>query len=125
MAVRRVGSPNKLWNNTAVGVGGTSTPVLLPRGSEQIVFYITVGGATTVSVEVAHHGSLAANGEEPDQSNPPATFFPISYINTVCNVVFAGAGSAALLIPDFEPAWIRLRSTAATTITAGYEVSGE
>jgi hypothetical protein len=122
---RRVGSPNKLWNAAVVAPGGTSTAVALPRGVEQVLVNITVNAATTVSLEVAHHGALTAEGNEPDQSTPPATFYQLYYIDTAVQIVFASAGSAAILVPDFEPAWIRLRSSGAATITAGFEVTGD
>src|SRR5690348_9092143 len=120
---RRVGSPNKFWNNQAVLANGVSSAVILPRGSEQVVINITVSAATTVSLEVAHHGTLTPEGNEPDESNPPSTFYQLYYIDTPVQVVFTIAGSAALIVPDFEPEWIRLRSSGAATITAGYEVT--
>lgn len=122
---RRSGATNKFWNNAAVGINGVSTAAILPRGSEQIAIYVTVSAATTISVEVAHHGNLTADGQEPDQSSPPANFFQLYYIDSPVQIVFASAGSAAIIIPDFEPEWVRLRSSAAATITAGYEITGE
>jgi len=124
-ASRRAGSPTAFWNNVAVGAAGTSTPVYLPRGVEQIAIYATVSGATTLTLEAAHHGALTAEGNEPSQNNPPSTFYSVQYINTAVQLVFAGAGSIANIVPDFEPVWIRLRSAGAVTITAGFEVTGD
>jgi hypothetical protein len=122
---RRVGSLNKLWNNQAVLLNGVSNAVNLPRGVEQVSIFITVSAATTVSLEVAHHGSLTSEGNEPDESSPPSTWFQFYYIDTPVQVAFTTPGSAVLNVPDFEPEWIRLRSSAAATITAGYEVTGD
>jgi hypothetical protein len=125
MAVRRIGSPIAFWNNAAVGINGTSAAIMLPRGGEQCAFYVTTSAATTISVQVAHHGVLSIQGVEPDESAVPTNWFLLYYINTPAQIVFAAAGSISMIVPDFEPAWIRLQSSAAATITAGYELSGE
>jgi hypothetical protein len=121
---RRSGSPDSLWKNATVGVNGKSTAVLLSRATDQLAVYITVSAATTVTLEVAHHGALTPEGNEPNQASPPASWFTCYYVNTAVQIAFASAGSAAIIVPDFEPAWIRLSSSAAATITAGHEVTG-
>jgi len=125
MAVRRTGSPTSFWNAASVGIGGNSSVVEIPRGAEQIGIYITVSAATTISAQIAHHGVLNPDGTEPDHSTLPTSWFQLYYINTPVQIVFSSAGSAALIVPDFEPNWIRLSSSAAATITAGHEVTGE
>lgn len=125
MAVRRTGSPTSFWNNVAVGVAGVSNVVEVPRGAEQVAVFVTVSAATTVTVQIAHHGANTSQGSEPDHGVLPTNFFNLYYINTACQIVFAAAGSIAMIIPDFEPNWIRLSSSAAATITAGHEVTGE
>lgn len=122
---RRTGSTTAFWNSAVVGANGVSTARMVPRGSEQLAIYVTTSGATTITLQVAHHGDLTAAGNEPDESSPPATWFNVSYLNTPLTLTFAGAGSAAMIVPDFEPAWIRLLSSAAATITAGYEITGD
>lgn len=127
MALRRVGSPTSLWNNVAVGVGGVSNPVLLPREGAQVCVFISVSAATTVSLQVAHHGALTAEGNEANAGTPPDTnsFYTLYYIDTPIQVAFTVAGKAAIIVPDFEPGWIRLSSSAAATITAGHEITGD
>jgi hypothetical protein len=122
---RRTGSITSFWNNAVVGVAGTSTARMVPRGSEQLAIFVTTSAATTITLQAAHHGDLTAAGNEPDESSPPTTWFNLSYLNTPLTMTFASAGSAAMIIPDFEPAWIRLLSSAAATITAGYEITGD
>jgi len=125
MAVRRFGSPTSFWNAAAVLANGVSSVVEVPREAEQVLFLISVSAATTVSVEVAHHGVLTPEGNEPDHSTLPTIFFPLLYIETPVQYVFAGSGAAAFIVPDFEPSWVRLRSSGAATITAGHEGTGE
>lgn len=127
MALRRVGSPTSLWNNVAVLAGGASNVINLPREGAQICIFVSVSAATTVALEVAHHGALTSEGNEPDAGVPPASsaFHPCYYINTPVEIAFTGAGKAAIIIPDFEPDWIRLTSSGAATITAGHEITGD
>jgi hypothetical protein len=124
---RRAGSPTAFWNNAAVGVNGASSAILMARDFQQISIYVTSSAATTITVEAAHHGALTPEGNEPDASTPPATFGTLFYMNdaTPVRLVLAGAGTQALIVPDFAPAWIRLRSSAAATITAGFELAGD
>lgn len=123
MSLRRSGSPTSFWNNVAVGVAGTSNPVELARDADQLAIYATVSGATTLVLEVAHSGAVTAEGNL--SNTVVANWGPLYYINSsdAVQLVLAGAGSAALIVPDFAPGWVRLRSTAAATITAGHEVT--
>jgi hypothetical protein len=141
MPLRRTGSPTAFWDGattfnqatnprggSAVSAAGTSQAVLIPRGGESLALFISVSGASTVSLEAAHHGANTAEGNEPDSKNPPATglFYPVSYIGTAVSAVFAGAATICILVPDFAPGWIRLRSSQGPiNITAGYEVVGD
>ena len=123
--VRRVGSPTSFWNNAAVLSNGTSNVVELPRGGEQLAIFVTTSATTNITVQVAHHGALTPEGNEPDHSTLPSTWFNLYYIDTPCVLTFSGAGSQVILIPDFEPNWVRLLSSGAATITAGHEITGE
>jgi hypothetical protein len=141
MPLRRSGSPTAFWDGAttfnqatnprgglAVPAAGTSQAVLIPRGGESLALFIAVSGATTVTLEAAHHGANTSEGNEPDSKNPPATgsFYAVSYLNTPVSAVFAGAGTSCVLVADFAPGWIRLRSSQGPlTITAGYEVTGD
>jgi hypothetical protein len=141
MALRRSGSPTAFWDGTTafnqstnpqggtgVTAAGTSRAAFLPRDGESLALFIAVNGATTITLEAAHHGANTAEGNEPNQSSPPATgsFYPVSYLGTAVSAVFAAAGNICILVPDFEPSWIRLRSSQGPlTITAGYEIVGD
>lgn len=140
MPTRIHGSPTGFWDGTTtfnqvtnpgggltVGVGGTSKPQNIARGNDEMMIYVTVSAATTVTVEVGHHGAPTAEGSEPDAATPPATFHQLHYTSTATPVqlVFAGAGSFAIQIPDIAFNWIRLRTSAAANITAGWEASGD
>lgn len=118
---RRSGSPTSFWNAAAVGAAGTSTPVEVMRDADQIAVFITVSAATTVSIECAHSGTVNADGTNTDAN--ANNWGQLYYIDTPAQMVFASAGAVAWIIPDFEPGWIRLRSSAAATITAGHEVT--
>lgn len=127
MSLRRSGSPTSFWNNAAVSAGGASNKVILPRGGEQLCIFISVDAATTVSLESAHHGALTSEGNEANAGTPPdnANFHLLYYINTPIQIEFTAAGKAAIVVPDFEPSWIRLTSSGAATITAGHEITGD
>lgn len=120
---RRSGDKNQLWDNFAVGVSGVSNVAELPRRIESFAIYVTTSAATTVSVEVAHSGDLNSDGTLSDAN--AGVWYVSYYLNTPLQIVFASAGSASMIVPDFVPGWIRLRSTAAATITAGWEGIGE
>lgn len=123
MPLRRSGNPTSLWNNVAVGANGTSNAVELARSSDQLVIYVTTSGATTITLETAHSGAVSSEGVLSDTAT--TDWGPLYYINTDSPVelVLAGAGSASWIVPDFAPGWIRLRSSAAVTLTAGHEVT--
>jgi hypothetical protein len=115
---RRRGDVNQFWNNAAVGIGGVSAIVSIGNEVNQVAIFTTVSAATTVKVQVAHSGDMTAEGILPDGT--PVTFFDLFYLNTAVTQVFSAGGSAAMIIPDFAPQWIRLVSSAAATITAGW-----
>ncbi len=119
---RRSGDKNALWDNAVTGAGGFSNPVEVARGAEALAIYITVSGATTVKLQAAHSNDVTAEGVSPDA--PDTVWHDVVYTNVACSNVFSGAGSVALIIPDFVPGWIRLSSSASVTATAGYETTG-
>lgn len=130
MAVERTGSPTAFWNAVAsVASSSTSNIVNVARWNEQIVIYVKCDqGATVFNVEVAHHGALTADGNEPDESSKPAdaNFYPLNYLLETMVITTNASGVGTILIPDFEPEWVRLRSVSLTTnVTAGYEATGE
>lgn len=119
------GYSNGFWNNIATGAGGTSSIVDIGRSASQIVINATVSGATTISVEVAHTGNITSQGVLPEEDD--SVWYPLYYINSAqqSSFVFAGAGSAAWIIPDISFMHVRLRSTANVTATAGWMAVGE
>lgn len=121
MPLRRSGNPTSLWNNVAVSANGTSNAVELARSADQIAIYITVSGATTVSLETAHSGAVTSEGVLSDTAT--SDWGQLYYIDTPLQIQFTAAGSVSWIVPDFEPGWIRLRSSNAVTITAGHEVT--
>ena len=119
----RYGDRNSFWDNAAAGANSVSNAVELSRSSENLAIYVTVGGATTITVEAAHPGDVTnegilADGAAGDWGQVVYNVDPIQF-------VFAGAGSRVLLVPDFAPSWVRLRTSAAVTITAGHLTSSE
>jgi hypothetical protein len=102
MAKRRHGNPTGFWNNVAAGAASNSTAVEVPRGMENIAIFITTAGATTIQVQCANSGALSSEGILPDGT--PSVWFPLEYLGTAVSKVFAGAGSACIIIPDFTPA---------------------
>jgi hypothetical protein len=78
MALRRSGSPTAFWDGTTafnqstnpqggtgVTAAGTSRAAFLPRDGESLALFIAVNGATTITLEAAHHGANTAEGNEP------------------------------------------------------------
>ena len=123
MAIRRAGDRNAFWDNAAVVAAGTSTAVEIPRGAANLAIYATVSAATIITVQVGHQGDLTSEGLAPDAT--PATWFDLYYTDARMEMNFTAAGSRALIIPDIVPGWIRLHSSAAATITAGWEAGGD
>lgn len=121
MPTRRSGDLNAFWNNTSVLANGVSSSVEVPRGIENLALWITVSAATDVSLEASHSGDVTSEGVLPDTN--AANWALVYYVAEPIIVQFMVAGSACVLIPDFEPAYIRLRSSAAAIITAGWEVT--
>lgn len=116
---RIIGDPTAFWNATVLGAPGTSTGREIARGVESLTIYVTSSAAATITVEVGHHGALTSEGLEPDAA--PSVWFPLYYLNTAVSVAIGAAGSAAIAIPDVVARFYRLRSSAASTLTAGWE----
>lgn len=131
MATRRHGRLDAFYGTAPSTLTTTGAPNALSRkinvgqDVDQVTFYISVAGATTINLLVAHSGGLTADGDEPDASSPPADafFYPLYYTGTLQQVVFAGVGTRALIIPDWSATWIALQSTATTTAIAGFEAA--
>ncbi len=121
----RAGNLSAFWNNATTGAGTASTAVEISRSTEHIVIYVTVSGANTITVEVTPTTGTNAEGVWAESGtvwyqlvNPGTTATPVQH-------VFAGAGSAAIQIPDFVAKAVRLKSSASVTATAGYETIGD
>lgn len=141
MATRIHGSPTGFWDGTTlynsgtnpgggstVGAGQYSAWQNISRSNDQILFYVAVSAATTITVEVGHHGAPTADGNEPNAASAPVASSVFYYINsgTPVQIVAAGAGSFALQLPDVAFQWCRLKTSGAlATVTAGWEATGE
>lgn len=140
---QRRGSPVSLWGSlsaakppvqtaVAVAAGNTSNAVQLGRYVNNVAFYITTNGASAFTVQVAHSGGTSA-GTLPDPDDQTFVWHDAYYLGTgtngsVLTVTFAAAGSIAMIVPDFEPNWIRLKRTdggASVNVVAGHEAWGD
>lgn len=119
------GDKNQFWNAAAVGSGGKSAVVDIGRSTDQITIFVQAGAATTITVEVAHMGDITSEGVLPEEDD--SVWYPLSYIASTQPVqyVFAGAGNAAFIIPDIVFMHVRLSSSAAVTLTAGWMAVGD
>lgn len=122
MPPRQTGDRNVFWNNEAVGVNGTSQAVELSRGVERIALHVTVAGATTIKLQASHTGDVTPEGILPDSNT--GVWGDVQYTNIPMSWSLA-AGSHVLIVPDLPVRWVRLHSSAATTITAGFEAMGD
>lgn len=133
MATRRHGNIAAFYGTAPNTLTTTGAPNALSRkvnvgqDVDQVIFYVSVSGATTVNILVAHSGGLTTDGNEPDQSSPPADafFYPIYYTGTQQKLTFAGAGTQAIVIPDWSATWVALQSTATVNAIAGLEASSQ
>ena len=145
MPMRRSGTPTAFWDGTTaynastnpgggtgVTAGGLSKKVRVGRDTDQIAVFITNGTTAGVfSLLVAHSGALTADGNEADQSTPPAdaNFMPVFYAGSttaIATASLASGGTAVLMIPDWVAGWMVLRSAGGGgAITAGYEAVGQ
>lgn len=125
MSARLRGDKNQFWDAAAVGISGTSAIVDIGRSVDQITIFVTTNAATTVTVEVAHTGDVSSQGVLPEEDD--SVWFPLYYVGgaSILGLTFAGAGNGALIIPDIAVMHVRLRSSAAATITAGWLAGGE
>lgn len=147
MPTRRSGTPTAFWDGTttynastnpvggvAVSAGGLSKKVRIGRDMDQVALFITNGTTASIFTPlIAHSGSLTAEGNEPDETNPPAdaAFMPIYYAGSVvaggiATPSLASGVAAVLMIPDWVAGWIVLRSSGGGgPVTAGYEAVGQ
>jgi len=88
---------------------------------------VTTNAATTISIEVAPRFTTSGEGVWSEEESgatwytlvtPGASASPVQH-------VFGTAGSAAILISDFVPGQVRLKTSGAATLTAGYETIGD
>ena len=124
--IRRHGEPDGFWGSgttkEATGASQASRAVQLGQAVDQFVFYVAVDAATTVTVQVAHSGEPTIDGTGPQ---PPAasSYMNLYWLDKPISVTFSGAGSTALIVPDFTPGWVRLVSSNNVNCLAGWEVS--
>lgn len=114
-------STHVLWNNVQTGAAGVSAAQDTGQRTN-VVVYITVNGATTVSVEVAPGvGGAGRNSNPTDDAYYP--LFDKTDTKAIA-FVFAGAGSFAIDMSPFGAEYIRLKSTNDVLATATLSVVG-
>jgi hypothetical protein len=147
MPGRPTGSPTAFWDGAttynattnpggglAVTANAVSKSSRIPYDVDQVTIYVFANAATTISVEVAHWGTLTSEGDQPDGSTPASStsFYPFYYgggtpgaltLALPATVTPTTAGfAAAIEIPDWTAVWLRLRSSGANVnLTAGWE----
>lgn len=94
---RSVGTQGNAWDNAAVAANGTSIPVLLESAMVVSVFGHS-SAATTIDVEVSQDNTM--------------------YYKTGFSITVAANADFHLSLPDVAERYIRLTSTADSTITA-------
>jgi len=72
-------------------------------------------------------GTGPGGGVGPDTDIEALAWYDLSYLGTAVTVTLAGSGSACVIIPDFEPGYIRLQATTAAgvSVIAGHEAWGD
>lgn len=129
MAVRRYGNrvaflgtstSAGITSHEAIGAGATTREAEIGR-AESLVIFVSVDGASTISVEAAISSDSFAKDQPSQVSDIGENWYPLYYLDTPISVVFAGAATRAIIIPDAVPGWLRLRSTNAINMTAGFE----
>jgi hypothetical protein len=135
MPARLRGDKNQFWDAVAAGGGSFSSVVDIGRSIDNVLIFMTTGAATTITVQVAHEGDVTSEGLLPDQpSTDTYTWFDLYRADVtdpttaagVVKITFAGAGSGALLINDLSAAMhLRLKTSGAATITAGWQAASD
>lgn len=130
------------FNQSTAPGGGVAVPAgpatfsaaqQVGRSADNFCVYITTSGTSTWQIQVAHSGNQTSDEIFPDIDAQTFVWHDLYYLGTGTNggalqFIFSGAGSFASLIPDWEPAWVRLRRVdagAAVTVTAGWEIQAD
>lgn len=119
----RYGDKNAFWDNVAAGAGSASNAVQIGRRIENVAIFVTTSGATNITVEAAHSGDITSEGILPEGDG--SVWGQLRYLNDTLTLALAGAGNGVMLIPDIPFEFIRLRTSAAVTLTAGWMGQGE
>lgn len=136
MAVRRHGNSFGFWGLTATtsentgtpgaSVNQASRPVYIGQAADQVAIYGSVSGPTVFTVQVAPSLPLSVDGvDQNDEDDVPASWYTLYYHNqaSAVTLTFTASGTAALILPDFAPGWLRLVSSVNVGAIAGWEVS--
>jgi len=125
MAIRRHGVINGFWGFDSItkentGVNGTSRPQFFGFAVDQIALFVQADMPTDITVQVAHTPALTSDGVNP--SDVPTNWGDLYYINTGTAVTMSMvSGTRVLIIPDFVPGWVRLKSSNDVGCLAGWE----
>lgn len=106
-----------LWTATAVGVGGTSNVAYVDGDQTVAIFMSNTGGTNTVITVQASDNRTPTAG----RNSVPSTWY--NYVGADSITLNAGASICFDLSP-FGPSFLRLSSSAATTIDAFATVVG-
>ena len=112
-----------LWSNISVGSNGTSNPASVGSATSVCVFISNTGGSSTTITVQASGGGTPSAGENADLTGSTWFDYDRGEAGTNTLTVASGANIAFDLSP-FAPPYIRLKSSAATTLTAFVVANG-
>lgn len=111
-----------LWSNVAVGAGGVSPAVGIgPRTN--VALFVIAGGITTITIECSPGlDQVAGKNNFPDDDQ----FYSLwkDDGSGAYSIVLAANVGVCIDLSPFAPQYIRLKSSAAQTITAGVDIVG-
>jgi hypothetical protein len=142
----RRGSPVAFWG-TLGGTNGlvpqgasvstgtqNSAAVQTGRGTCFLAIYVSSSVTASFNVQTAHAGAFTGQGIPPDPDDQSFTWCNLVYLSTSATglgtpIVINGTGAWAtcIIVPDFEPDWIRLQRTdsgSTASVFAGFEAWG-
>jgi hypothetical protein len=116
-----------VWNNKVCAAAELSPVARTGWGYDNLCLFLTVSGATVITLLVGQPELKSAEGIDPDESEyADDTFFPAFYLDTELKWTFSGGAVQGILVPDFAPLYFRLKNaTNGVTVTASWIASGD
>lgn len=109
-----------LWDADTLTANELSPLARTGWGYDNLCIFLSTNGATVITLLVPP--PTDEDAPEIDDN----TAYPAFYLDTELKWTFSGAGSQAILIPDFAPQYFRLKSSAnGVTVTAKWVASGD